>query len=59
MYYLISKDVFLEFLTSVGFDISAFTEFEECSLWISGNILLLLFIIFALSLVYKILCRIF
>lgn len=59
MYYLISKDVFLDFLTSVGFDISSFTEFEECSLWISGNILLLLFIIFALSLVYKILCRIF
>ena len=59
MYYFISKDNLLLFLSEIGFDISGFTEFEECSLWISSNIFILLFIIFALSLVYKIVCRFF
>ena len=59
MYYFISKENILSFLTSVGFDISAFTEFEECMLFMNGNILFLLFIIFGLSLVYKVLCRFF
>lgn len=57
MYTLISLDMIISFFQKFNIDFILFSSFEQSVLIVLCNIFFLLFIIFVLSLLYKIIVR--
>ena len=58
MYYFITLEQIKEFFMTINIDLSVMSAFEEACLFILANAFVLLFIIFVLSFLYKLVCRI-
>lgn len=58
MYYFITLEQIKEFFMTINIDLSVMSAFEEACLFILSNAFVLLFIIFVLSFLYKLICRI-
>lgn len=59
MYYLLNIETLIKFYLELGIDLSTFTPFQLSIVWVLSNIFALIFIMFILSIAYKVVCRFF
>lgn len=58
MYFFMTLEQINSFFTSIGLDLSLLSSFELACIFLLSNLFVLIFYVFILSFIYKLVCRV-
>lgn len=58
MYFFMTLEQINSFFTSIGLDLSLLSSFEMACIFLLSNLFVLIFYVFILSFIYKLVCRV-